>query len=511
MLALSFISAVAAPLQKGDFVFFDKFETSVEELQKTWKDSSGGEIKVTLEKGYEGQAIAISVPKSAGKGNNKIERKLSIDALKGGTFYLSTMVKAVDVSAKPNPWNGLKLMLQLVTDSGAKSHPQVRLGVGSFEWTQVGFLLTIPKNISSLTLTLGLEDVTGTVMFDNLNLEVVEAPLDESTLVKNSGPKFKGHTEPALRGMMISTNITEDSIKTLGQDWNANLVRWQIGQAGTKLGLEHPDFENNLENNLAQFDSKIPLFKKYGLHVCLDLHAFSEKLFASQENQDKLVAVWKKIATRYKDQEIVWSYDIANEPRLEDWKHGVALWYELSERIAKEIRLIDPVKAIVVEAEQNAIPEAFEVLRPINVPNVIYSVHMYNPHLFTHNKVYDKKQQDYTYPGNIGGVQWDIDQVEKALKPVIDFQKKYGVQIYVGEFSATRWSPGVEKYLRDCVTIFEKYDWDWSYHAFRESPVWSIEHLGGPDETKLSPEPTEREKDFKEIFKKNVKPIWTGK
>lgn len=45
---------------------------------------------------------------------------------------------------------------------------------------------------------------------------------------------------------------------------------------------------------------------------------------------------------------------------------------------------------------------------------------------------------------------------------------------------------GVEKrglrinYRRDCIDLFREYGWDWTYHAFRESPCWDVEKEG-PD------------------------------
>ena len=72
---------------------------------------------------------------------------------------------------------------------------------------------------------------------------------------------------------------------------------------------------------------------------------------------------------------------------------------------------------------------------------------------------------------------------------VRSFQKKYGAKIYVGEFSAVCWAPDAEKYLRDVISVFEEYGWDWSYHAFREWPGWSVEHEGEDDASlRLSPD-----------------------
>ena len=45
----------------------------------------------------------------------------------------------------------------------------------------------------------------------------------------------------------------------------------------------------------------------------------------------------------------------------------------------------------------------------------------------------------------------------------------------MGEFSAASYAPGAERYLRDCISLFEEYGWDWTYHAFREADVWNVE------------------------------------
>lgn len=66
------------------------------------------------------------------------------------------------------------------------------------------------------------------------------------------------------------------------------------------------------------------------------------------------------------------------------------------------------------------------------------------------------------------------------------FERKHDAKIYVGEFSAIAWAEGADRYLRDCISVFEEYGWDWSYHAFREFQGWSVEHEG-PDAQHLVP------------------------
>ncbi len=48
---------------------------------------------------------------------------------------------------------------------------------------------------------------------------------------------------------------------------------------------------------------------------------------------------------------------------------------------------------------------------------------------FAHQGV-DGSGKAYSYPGEKDGKQWDKAQLEAALKPVVEFQQKYGVHIY---------------------------------------------------------------------------------
>ena len=100
--------------------------------------------------------------------------------------------------------------------------------------------------------------------------------------------------------------------------------------------------------------------------------------------------------------------------------------------------------------------------------------------------------------------------LEAALQPVIDFQRAYGVHIYIGEFSAIRWAPGdsAARYLSDLIDIFEAHGWDWSYHAFREWSGWSVEHGADPKDRKPAPEPTDRQRLLMRWFGRNQKAAW---
>lgn len=50
------------------------------------------------------------------------------------------------------------------------------------------------------------------------------------------------------------------------------------------------------------------------------------------------------------------------------------------------------------------------------------------------------------------------------------------------------WPPGAAQYLEDCISVFEEYGWDWTYHSFREWQGWSLE-CEGEDQNSFRPSP----------------------
>lgn len=61
------------------------------------------------------------------------------------------------------------------------------------------------------------------------------------------------------------------------------------------------------------------------------------------------------------------------------------------------------------------------------------------------------------------------------MAPVLAFQQRIRVPIYVGEFGVARWAPGAYDYLQDVIDTFESYGWDWTYPVYQAFRPWSVE------------------------------------
>lgn len=475
-----------------------------------------------LEPGFQGgQAIALERTAAQGPGFASARIALPVEKLRGYVVQFSARIKAQGVSQKPQPWNGVKFMAPLLTPEG-QQWPAATLETGSFDWRPIAFRTTVPRDAKEISLVVGLEAVTGKAWFDDIRV-TVQKPLAPPIVARRAseGPIFKGHNLPRLRGAMVAPEIDEESLRMFGQKWGANLIRWQLIRRGRIADpMDMAAYEQWLQSALKQMDAALPLCEKYGLRVVVDLHSppggqivgtggyagSDHGLFTSATCQEKFVEIWRHIARRYKDTKIIWGYDLANEPVESAAGEDLADWQDLAERTAKAIRQIDPQRAIIVEPAQWGNPAGLKELRPLDVPGVVYSVHMYLPHSFTHQGV-GRTSKPLRYPGEIDGKKWDKQQLEAALAPVVEFQRNYGVHIYLGEFSAIRWAPddSAYRYLKDLIDIFEAHGWDWSYHAFREWDGWSVEHGPDPKDRSRSTTPTSREQLLRSWYGKNAR------
>jgi hypothetical protein len=501
------------PLSTGHIFFRADFESA---------DASAGWVgNPQFDTGWQSnRALVVTSQPSDSNRGAMVLAKLTGEAMRGCTVRGSAMIKAEGVSAKPNSWNGVKFMLAIETPD-RKLWPQAPLDTGTFDWKRAAFTTRIPADATAVTLSLGLEKVTGKVWFDDLKITLVKPPLTTRP-APAPGVAYKGHPLPRLRGAMVGPHIDEDGLRTLGRDWNANLIRWQLirhGRPGQPSSLD--DYDAWLEGELKRLDAALPQCEKYGLYVVVDLHSppggkatvsgycgSDDRLFTDRAVQDKFVDVWRGIARRYRDARLIWGFDLANEPVEEFVEEGCDDWHDLAERAARAIREIDPQRTIIVEAPPWGSPESLADFTPIAVPNVVYSAHMYVPGEFTHQGVHNPSSPQYVYPGEINGKHWDKAALETVLQPVIDFQRTYNVHVYMGEFSAIRWAPGDSacRYLSDVIEIFEEHDWDWSYHAFREWQGWSVEHGSDRSDTRPAAQPTDRQRLLRARYGKNEKP-----
>jgi hypothetical protein len=323
------------------------------------------------------------------------------------------------------------------------------------------------------------------------------------------------------RGMNVASTsddlaniISKSSLDELSYDWKANTIRVMVG--GEKYypdGLLRTDYDAVLQTELIRIDELVSWCTLNGLKINLGLAGLSDGLFTSQAAQTRLINAWKLIAERYKNTSTVWAYDLANEPVVNkqypyDYTYPldntIMMWPTLAETLVNEIRVIDSVKSIIIESLNYGIN--LDDIKPIDasVPNIIYSVHLYQPGQLTGQ--FGPAIPVINYPGTIDGIYYDKAKLKELLAPLKVYQEKYRVPIYIGEFSCVRWAPSnsAYNYIRDCIEIFEEYNWDYDYYSFRTWNGWSVEHSSGYYDNVFPTTKTDRELLLRSYFQQNL-------
>ena len=132
--------AVIAQTKAGDILFQADFEQP--NALEVW--GAGQNKLVRLGPGFQSpKAFEIEAP--PGVSSNEMARlTLPVEKLRGARILCEGMVKAEGVSAPPQPWNGVKLMLHLSGPGGQQWLQQDAVS-GTFDWKRLSFRTTVPK------------------------------------------------------------------------------------------------------------------------------------------------------------------------------------------------------------------------------------------------------------------------------------------------------------------------------------------------------------------------------
>ena len=437
----------------------------------------------------EGNLLVVDVPRGAQGG--AAHKTLDLTKFPKGV-ELHIRCRGENVTRPKENWLGSKFMLHFTDGDGVKQWPGAAQKSGTFDWCDLRFAKGLGKGVKDGTgeLTLGLQSATGKIVFDLSTLKILERQDLWKVPAEDLGYRC-AYTEPVKgaprkRGVMLPAgNCKEDDFRTL-RDWGATLVRYQMCRNWSRENdnRDLAEYDRWLDGKLDHLDREVlPWAEKYGLSVVVDLHVApggranaDMNMFYEKPYGEHFVACWQKIARRFKGRKGIYGYDLINEPNQQFSGVVDGDWWNLQRRTAEAVRAIDPDVTIVVESNGWDSPTAYAYMRPLRMTNVIYQAHMYQPMAFTHQGVKGKEHWTPTkYPDPEKG--WDKEFLRKGLRDVRKFQLDHDAKIYIGEFSAIAWAEGADAYLRDVISICEEYGWDWTYHAFREWPGWSVENV----------------------------------
>lgn len=337
--------------------------------------------------------------------------------------------------------NFLKASKQLITDS--KGNMVILRGMGLGGWMlQEGYMFKLGNTGQQHRIKARIEEVAGA---------------DYANQFYNKW--LTNHTR----------KIDIDSMAA----WGFNSVRLPMHYALYTLPVEQEPVAGQntwLEKGFALTDSLLNWCKANNMYLILDLHAapggqgndlaISDRdkskpsLWENPANQQKMIALWKKLAQRYANEPAIGGYDIINEPNwgfesAKDTKGTSeaknAPLRQLMMDVTKAIREVDKNHIIIIEG--NGFGNNYGGIFPLWDNNMVLSFHKYGNF------------------NNIGSIQ-----------SFLELSNKHNVPLWLGESGENS-----NTWFTEAIKLAESHDIGWSW--------WQEKKIGinNPLEIKFTP------------------------
>lgn len=244
--------------------------------------------------------------------------------------------------------------------------------------------------------------------------------------------------------------------------WGFNAVRLPLHYRQFTLPIQQEPVKGKntwLKDGFQYLDTVLNWCASNHIYLILDLHAapggqghdlaISDRnpkepsLWSDKANQDKTIALWTKLASRYKDEPFIGGYDILNET---NWGFEDSLdirgtqeksnqpLRKLMIQITRAIRAVD--KNHIIFLEGNGFANNYQGIFPLWDKNLVLSFHKYgNP------------------------------TTKATIQPFLDYRQKYNVPLWLGESGENS-----NNWYTHTIRLMERHDIGWSW--------WPLKKMG---------------------------------
>jgi len=259
----------------------------------------------------------------------------------------------------------------------------------------------------------------------------------------------------------LKNQMTKADVDSMAK-WGFNSIRLPMHYNLYTLPSEkepNPATNTWLQKGFAMTDSLLSWCKANNMYLILDLHAapggqgndtnISDRddtkpsLWESEQNKEKTIAFWRKIAEHFANEPFIGAYDVLNEP---NWtfegkhKNGVEdqqnkdLW-KFYVDITKAIREVDNKHIIIIEG--NGWGNNYNGFEGPCDNNMVLSFHKY----------------------------WNSNE-KGSLNGILKLRDKFNMPLWLGESGENS-----NKWFRDCIALVESNGIGWSW--------WPLKKISG--------------------------------
>ena len=301
-------------------------------------------------------------------------------------------------------------------------------------------------------------------------------------------------SQTEARGEMRRLHIQEEDFARLEK----------LGFDFVRIPIDEVQFWDETGNKLPEawtlLTNALDWARKHNLRAIVDLHIIrshyfnavneggssANTLFTSEKSQQDLINLWYQLSDVLKGYSTDWvAYEFMNEPVADEHEQ----WNQLVAKVHKALRAREPQRTLVVGSNRW---QGYETMKYLKVPqgdkNIVLSFHYYNPMILTHYSAWwtpiGKYKGKIHYPGILVSKEdyeaapddikaelepytrqvWDINKIREDFKDAIAVAKKYGLQLFCGEwgiYENTDREMGYQ-WMKDMLNVFDEFNIAWT-------------------------------------------------
>lgn len=250
----------------------------------------------------------------------------------------------------------------------------------------------------------------------------------------------------------------------------------ELGVNVVRLPFTYRHFEDDQKpgdyrkEGFKHLDRMLELCSRYGIYAILDLHAApggqgpdshadtdlgASRFWHDASYRQRVIGLWRFIASHYKDNPWVAGYDVLNEPVFVT---DGAVFNDFVEKVTEAIRQVDSRHIIFIEGDSWA--QDFSMLEPPSDEQTAYSFHFY--------PVYSVR----------GKEAWTRDDVERDLVPLIArIRDRFHRPLWCGETGSAYDRERISdqsSLVRTTLDILEEQGVSWTLWAYKDAQAMSL-------------------------------------
>jgi endoglucanase len=248
-------------------------------------------------------------------------------------------------------------------------------------------------------------------------------------------------------------------IKQAGFDSVRIPIRWSA-HAG-----EEPPYEID-KAFFKRVDWAIEQALSNGVAAVINVHHYEELYREPDKQLPRFMALWRQIATRYRNQPNRLFFEILNEP------HGALTderWQRMVPSLLGVIRATNPDRAVIIgPGHWNNLQHLDKLDLPARDRRLIVTFHYYSPFEFTHQGASWVAGSNKWKGKSWTGTPREEEALRKDFEKAAAWSKKNGRPIYLGEFGAYSAAAmdSRARWTRAVVREAERRGFSWCYWEF---------------------------------------------